>query len=486
MGGLLAAEVALLPQFSTELEKISRHSILGTINFDCPFLGLHPGIIISGVSSLFRPGGTARQAQPPAVWINDQTGLSATVSEESLPPPQSSEVVTGFALSASSLSTAPSTPISTDTQSSGLSSRDPYYDPPFSNDIHLPVRTKWENAMHFMMKHSDGLKEATKSWLISHLEFGGCLADYTKLKDRYGRIRSLENNDMTAGNKRSAVRFVNYYTASTGRLKRGEKSNSRIHSGVSSHIGNSEPHRDQWQSQTFLSPNNQGTAQSPRISIEEHVDGKLFPQSPERLELPRQSSDHDLTNKIGENTQYQITKGHGSSKANWLPPLPALPSEPVLYDPESYPDEDTRNVARQEFSHQLKSYAQALKDHQRVVKDRQKLVQKLAKGVCESDTRLFKGGSKDNLWDTEQGTLHSRKEKPLRERKFCMLPSKVNGNLDPCWIRVFMNGFDEVDAHCSLFSAGEHYEWLVNDVAKRIGQWVKKGEDEKQGGQSSL
>lgn len=43
MGGLLAADVALL----------FRHRIVGIINFDVPFVGMHPGIIKAGLGSIF-------------------------------------------------------------------------------------------------------------------------------------------------------------------------------------------------------------------------------------------------------------------------------------------------------------------------------------------------------------------------------------------------------------------------------------------------
>ena len=43
MGGLLAADVALL----------FRHRIIGVLNFDVPFVGMHPGIIKAGLGSIF-------------------------------------------------------------------------------------------------------------------------------------------------------------------------------------------------------------------------------------------------------------------------------------------------------------------------------------------------------------------------------------------------------------------------------------------------
>ena len=66
-------------------------------------------------------------------------------------------------------------------------------------------------------------------------------------------------------------------------------------------------------------------------------------------------------------------------------------------------------------------------------------------------------------------------KKKQRDRKFCALPAKDpnTGLRDPTWIRVYMEGVDEVVAHTTLFSgAGEAYEKLVGDTASRIEEWV--------------
>jgi hypothetical protein len=67
-------------------------------------------------------------------------------------------------------------------------------------------------------------------------------------------------------------------------------------------------------------------------------------------------------------------------------------------------------------------------------------------------------------------------EKPKKDRKFCMMPPKVNGRRDKCWVRVYMEGVDEVGAHCGLFFPGPHYKSLVSDVGARVEEWVKENE----------
>jgi hypothetical protein len=59
--------------------------------------------------------------------------------------------------------------------------------------------------------------------------------------------------------------------------------------------------------------------------------------------------------------------------------------------------------------------------------------------------------------------------KPDEGRTFCILPPEA----DPTWVRISMEGTDEVGAHCSIFvETGSHYERLVLHMGKEIVQWV--------------
>src|SRR5450432_2197974 len=225
MGGILSAEVALLPPRSPATGRAFRHRILGTVGFDTPYLGMHPRVIVSGIGSLFRP------ALSPSTFNQDtQTGasgqssqMSQTSSHEAYPsvspPPASSPYPTE---SMSSLSLSQST-----SSMSTILSNDPNYNPPFPNDKHLAERKGWSSVLHFINKHSDSLTSATKQYFISHLEFGGCLADYPGLNARYTKIRALEDVDELSERDgpgynppTSRVRFINYWTASTGYPKK--------------------------------------------------------------------------------------------------------------------------------------------------------------------------------------------------------------------------------------------------------------------------
>jgi hypothetical protein len=80
---------------------------------------------------------------------------------------------------------------------------------------------------------------------------------------------------------------------------------------------------------------------------------------------------------------------------------------------------------------------------------------------------------RDQSRATDNSAVPSDKQKKQRDRKFCVLPKKINGERDPLWVRVFMEGHDEVSAHTGLFFVNETYERLVGDVGDRIEEWVR-------------
>ncbi|KAF3931512.1 hypothetical protein ABW19_dt0205953 [Dactylella cylindrospora] len=213
MGGLLAADICLLPPFPP-----GRHRILGHISFDTPFIGIHPGVITSGLASLFKPA----EKPPP----DPEIPTPAFSSRQSIEMPASD---TASVYSTSTLSTLSST---------GSANSLPHYTPP----VIKPKKTAWQSGMNFLRKHQGGLKKAAVAYVNGHLEFSGALLDIKTMKTRYDRIKALEKPDIddrrklllggskgwddTDGTYVPRVRFVNYYTVSTGRVKR-EKSRSR-------------------------------------------------------------------------------------------------------------------------------------------------------------------------------------------------------------------------------------------------------------------
>ncbi|KAJ5081499.1 hypothetical protein NUU61_009763 [Penicillium alfredii] len=167
LGGIVAADVALL----------QRHRILGLINFDVPFLGLHPRVIPTGI------GASIPRKDIPA--------------EDKLAGEQDSLGMTPVYNPASN----------------------PNFDPPFQNDVRLVDRGFFKGMMHFVNKNVDNLSGSILNRVISPFKFAGCVNNFSELRRRYRRILELE----AAENSPERVRFVNYYTASTGRISRKTK-----------------------------------------------------------------------------------------------------------------------------------------------------------------------------------------------------------------------------------------------------------------------
>ena len=571
MGGILSAEVVLLDSRSggsmQSDEKTLRHRIVGTINFDTPFLGMHPGIIPSGIGSLFRPAPDTPAADTPGAEVQEPRQVpipgqdSTEWSNAYHPTPE-----TGYLPNSSSNTLA-----ATNSRTSNVGSpspvtspvNDPNFNPPFPNDVRMATRTGWGNALHFINKHSDSLVRATRSYVTSYFEFGGCLADFKGLKDRYFRLRTLEETDSRRRNDQVRVRFTNYYTASTGRPKKpkpsprlqgseqtlsdssdARKEKALVDSGT--RISMESNHDDCLPLGDSVCPSGKNDHSDHETSVED--DGHepvqfMHSGSSSNQEDASKSNSHmnavdptpvseneslgDTIEKLDkdeapsqelplENTNSNTSGGpepepsafttHSLSAPPSLPPIPAKPQEPAPFDPSKYPEKDARKLAEKEHSRQTKTYERAVKDRDRAIKDRRKLLEKrekASKRALEKQLKLEakeitkikraeaeasaskkakngeagasddrRSGSKDmgreSLVDGE-----TKPEKSKRDRKFCMLPPKIDGERDACWVRVYMPGVDEVGAHCGLFFVGEQYEWLVSDVGKRIQEWVE-------------
>lgn len=553
MGGILSAEVVLLKQPNSES---FQHRILGTINFDTPFLGMHPGVVVSGIGSLFRPApespnaipqqGSSRGQEVRLMPTNDNfSALPSTTPSLHQSRTQSFMTSGYFSPPASSATTSRQDSGMTDLQqilSPDLPTNDPNYNPPFPNDVRSQTRTGWDNALHFVMKHSDGLTKATKSYVTSHLEFGGAMADYKGLQNRYAKLRSLENVDEKQSGCRR-VRFVNYYTASTGRLKRSKSPSphgSRTQIG-SQLDGSGKSINQSLQELNLCTPNTRSPSRSPRISVEEHRDGQVIPgvlqDDDEALDAgdsflggegaisdasegmnivdpsPITDEEHEEAHNIENKAAPEPTEPTSPSTADTasitssaflkfpsLPPIPTLPPEPAAFNSSPYPDKDTSKLAEKEHFRQVKAYKQAVKDRDKAIKDRRKLLEKRektaklarekqvkldAKDLTKSEKEDAKksekeGGKKDQPKgpaklkkkstdiSNKDGQDEPSPEKPKRDKKFCILPPRMNGERDPCWVRVFMRDVDEVGAHCGLFLVGEHYEGLVSSVGESV------------------
>ncbi|KAK0754770.1 hypothetical protein B0T18DRAFT_316891 [Schizothecium vesticola] len=499
MGGLLAAEVVLQRHPSTVYGHPFRHRILGTISLDAPLLGLHPGIVVSGIASLFRPA-----APPPSQRENSESSASSVRPRPSLSPDPSLYAELSPPSGATSPSSAfPPPPINQNAPA------DPYFNPTFFNDVAFVDRGWFRNIAHFAKKHKEeNLFEAAASHIMSHLEFGSCLADYTGLKTRYKMMRELED---VPGPLPPRVRFVNYYTASTGPPK---KPKSPKLTPTTSPLAERPPNESTYLNPASARPSLDAPAlpspdshpSTPRISIEDHSDSAGG--SPAVLQIldPVPEPDDDEPTPVptpgpnnNENTPPSLRPSQDPTPDDddpTLPEIPPVPTPPVTPDLASIADKDARKLAEKDAKRALKTYAQAVKDRDKALRERDKALEKRRRQRAKDEEKRVKEAEKtqreqdkegrrreqrereeverevDALRGAGAGAVVETKEKKKKEGKFCMLPGKVNGVRDPTWVRVYMEGVDEVGAHTGLFFPGVHYEGLVGDVGSRIVEWV--------------
>lgn len=513
LGGILAAEVALAETEDANSSTRHRHRMLGTINFDVPFLGMHPSVVGTGLSSLFHPRRAEDSSQED---LNQTTSLQ---TPDIIPSDQSSQY-------------------STESNASSWYEQkpDPNFDPPFVNDVHRVKRNQLDGALNFLKKNSGNLRTAVKEYANSYFEFGGCLADYSGLRRRYALLKELDGIDDLEpktdkhGRLQRRLRFVNYYTASPGFPK-----NSPSESLQGKALTDKSP-----SSQTLAteSVENLTKLPSPMISAEsigDSNDDYLTEVEPSPMEddsaSPRQSFDAASEQSVTiEDSNLDEVEEEYTTILKSLPPLPTIPPKPQAFDLSKYSHRDILKQAQKEHARLAKLHERAQKEHDTTLKEREKLVQKLSKKGKKSQSisvRSESRGDLDNsiIPDNDREDVENRlptpisasiKEtstsstpqleiseieteinpisppyiqeppsssspatptstKPPKDRVFCALPPHTTKNsIDPLWVRIFMPDVDQVIAHQSIFLPnGLYYEWLVNDTAARIENWVQ-------------
>ncbi|KAJ9139494.1 Stress response protein nst1-like protein 2 [Pleurostoma richardsiae] len=508
MGGILAGDVVLMPSPNQVYGYPFRHRILGTISFDSPFLGLHPGIVVTGIASLFRKSPDPKEqpqeyAESPSLTANTSGSLSPdpSIYSEISPPSgvSSPYTLTATTSVSSSFDAPPSRP-------------DPLFDPPFFNDVVFRDRGWMRNIAHFAKKHrAEGITNSAANHILNHLQFNSCLLDYSSLNSRYGRLRSLEDvDDFSSANgaapQAAQVRFVNYYTLSTGRLKR-PKVPSPVLSPAPTNPENDDAHASFVldEKETPLPLGDDSSLSTPRISIED----PNSPGTPESNEMedtqpmediePIAMTDEEAAaeppptdpSPAPEEDDNDDISGLGDD----LPAIPDPPEAPGLVDLGQYTDKAARKQAEKDAKRAQKAYEQALKARDKAIRDREKAVDKRRKKSLKEAAkrdkealRRFQAEQRELSertarmalsGESDPGTADSAPPGPppplpprekQKKRKFCMLPRGVDG----AWVPVAMEDMDEVQAHCALFMPGPHYEGFVGEVGDRIVRWVQE------------
>jgi len=386
MGGLLAGDVALA----------FRHRIVGVVSFDVPFLGMHPGIIKAGLGSIFSA------PPPPQDAIVEDAGVGQRPSRMSTifnPKPA-----------------------------------DPNYNPAFPNDVRLSNRKGWENSVHWLTKHyKDGLKEATKGLVRSHLEFGGAMANYKELKIRYVKMRALEEDDES---KRKAahprmptvprIRFVNYYTASTGRSKKPKSLKSPPPTPPTQSLSASLQlqHQDSdasvgMTSLTYKQSNENTTNTS---TPEPEPEPELTHIHPDPIaDTPRASIEAEQDHGVPASPEGPPSVQHasnGDDGSSNLPEIPPIPQEPPFVDLMQFPDKALRKAAEKEHDQALKEYQKAVKARNKIIKERTKIEERWEKDkVKEKKERDKEEKKKQDQAEKEEKKRQEQAEKEHKEKE---------------------------------------------------------------------
>lgn len=177
----MAADVALLHDGAKP-----KHKILGLVNFDTPFLGLDPGVFSAGPATLFQ-----KNDETPEEKLADQQralGFESVYNDPNFNP-----------------------------------SDHPYpkSNAQWRNDANLPERGLIKGIKHCTQKKIAKEKRRTdKHSLKSRISafaapmiFASGVRNHSELQQRYQRLKDLDK----AEHGPERLRFINYYTSSTGR-----------------------------------------------------------------------------------------------------------------------------------------------------------------------------------------------------------------------------------------------------------------------------
>ncbi|KAI8952730.1 hypothetical protein F4801DRAFT_202994 [Xylaria longipes] len=424
MGGLLAADVVLKqPAYQHQNhDGYFKHRILGAVNLDSPLLGMHPGIIVSGISSLFRKNETLKAPG------ESSTQLALSPGTTGLPSPN----ISMYSVPSTMSEMPPSPPPPPAPFMRPALNNDATFNPNLPNDVRIEERTWWKNVVHFVKKHnSEGLIDAAANHIMSHLEFGGSMFDINTLKNRYESIRRLEDVDdvKQAGFNHvpPQVRFIQYYTICNGFPKKPKEEDlgrddtqvasvrDSLEKGPLSPLTSLDGHDLEPQSEIKQDFKILSLSNSERSSLEflspEPIPDEL-PEAAEDHSLGSgkapdatspdkpldaiQASDHDniistTDEHLTENKVLaaDITRPVEALDLD-LPAVPELPPKPEPLNLEDYADKDARKLAEKEAKRAQKVYAQAVKDREKAIKDREKIIEKRRKKLAQEAEKKAK------------------------------------------------------------------------------------------------
>ncbi|KAJ5368389.1 uncharacterized protein N7496_008149 [Penicillium cataractarum] len=377
LGGILAADVALLQQ-----DGRPKHRILGLVNFDVPFLGLHPRVIPTGIM-----GSVPRKDVAPEDQLaGEQESLGLEPAYKPVTP-------------------------------------NPNFDPPFRNDVRLVQRGFLKGVMHFVNKNTDNLSRSIFDRLVSPMKFAGCVNNYSELRQRHRCLIELEDAEY----KPERVRFVNYYTISTGRIPRKAKGETaKEDSKKPDETPSDEPAEKEI------------SEDMPEISVEKI---KLGDESEPIPPPPPTRKPPEIPNALQKSEAVSSTTSISPSDNQ---SLKSVSSDSTLAAQDMSSENDRPSIE-----------TPSIASSTTLDPESEKLSESVS--ISTSQSELDPDTSKRKL------------------RKFILLPShhwKYNDNAH--WIPVLMHDMNEVTAHQSMFvPQGANYDYLVGDTVALIEQWIQ-------------
>lgn len=297
----------------------------------------------------------------------------------------------------------------------------PNFDPPFRNDIRLVQRGFLKGVMHFVNKNTDNLSRSVFDRLVSPVKFANCVNNYSELRQRHRLLIELEDAEY----KSERVRFVNYYTTSTGRKSRKTKGKT-----------NKESSNKLDETPTDGPAEKEISEELPEMFAEKiklSDDLELTPPPPPTRKPP------EIPTTLTSAAPSRASISPSDSQS-----LKSVSSDSTLAAPKMSPENDRPSIE-----------SPSLASSTTLDPESEKLSESVSISISQSDLNP----------DTSKRKL----------RKFILLPShhwKYNDNAH--WTPVLMEDMNEVTAHQSMFvPQGANYDYLVGDTVGLIEQWIQ-------------
>ncbi|CAI7619554.1 unnamed protein product [Penicillium palitans] len=388
LGGILAADVARLQQ-----DGRAKHRILGVVGFDVPFLGIHPRVIATGTMGLL-------PKRDPA-------------DEEKLPAERESLVLEA------AFKPAPF---------------NPNFDPPFMNDVRLVDRGFLDGIMHFVNKNTDNLSRSIFERIVSPLTFAGCVNNYSELRQRYRHLMELEGAESSPWR----VRFVNYYTGSTGRKPRDGKTKAERKAEKTERKAERAERKAEKKAEKKARKSMKKNEESTRkveLDLDEYAT-KIH--SPEYSDTSSGSEETEITTSMSNMTI-------------------------------------KRKPLKSAASHSSLATKNANDDKDNLLVDHTSTTLSTSTSIDRIENQSLSGIISLSTENDSVTTTDSSDPNKQHLRKFVLLPSHHwRHHNNSHWEPILMEDMDEVVAHQSMFiPQGANYDHLVGDSVGRIEQWIE-------------